>query len=108
MPIAAPAGRYPVSAHGVVPLDRRARNHVFAEHAGIDAHAAEGTARHPPAERGPGQPGQQVRGPAAHLGVTLVQRGLEQRLIGQAQPRARQGGQEHDPFRPGRLPAGPA
>ena len=101
----APAGRYTVPAHGGIPLDRRARDQVVAEHARIDAHTAEGTFRHPLPEGGPGQPGQQVRGPAAYLGVALVQRGLEQRLIGQAQPLVRQHGQEHDPFRSGRRPA---
>ena len=49
---------------------------------------SQGALCHPLPESRPGQPGQQVRGPSAHLGVALVERGLEQRFIGQAQAAA--------------------
>ena len=72
----------------------------------LEAHAADGRGR-PSAGRAPTRAaGPAGARPAAHLGVTVVQRGFEQRLVGQAQPPARQDGQEHDPFRPGgRVPA---
>ena len=52
------------------------------------AQAAQGAVGHALAEGGPGQPGQQVGGPAAHVLGPVVQRGFEQRLIGQADPSA--------------------
>ena len=53
----------------------------------FEAQAAEGALGHALPKSGPGQPGQQVGGPAVHVLGLVAERGFEQWLIIQAQAR---------------------